>query len=230
MVASLRETISIGKSKIDSQKIEPQNSANKTTSADSKYSDDPDLLIREYFVYSAPQQRVQLRKAIASNLKSFQVIKALRFGQRADIHDAYAATVDLLAEMNDVTPLIEAVESLAAIGKFLGKSSKFLKQPLQASHLVTLDGYWEILIKGIACAYKIPVEQRFKLIQTLVPTSTTSNRRIIKSALIDAFLIIAEDLDTEQIKNALSYFLSSTESDSYIRAYTEEALQDLALA
>jgi hypothetical protein len=226
MVASVRETISAEENKIELQKIEPQSSASKTTSADSRYSDDPDLLIREYFIFASPKQRVQLRKAIASDLKSSQsIFRTLKFGQKPDLLDAYSAAIDLLAEIDNITPLTEAVRALAEADKLLEKSNKFLKQPLQAPQFTALDGYWEILIKGIACAYKISVEERFKLIQSLV---TSSNRRLVKSTVIDAFLTIAEDTDVEPIKEALNRFISNDESDPYIRSYAEEALQDLA--
>lgn len=212
MVGPVRGTASI----IDSSGnlVKSGSTAPKTTSVDSYYID-PDLLIREYFL-SSSTQRAKSRKRIARSVSSLKsVLAVLSWGISGKASDAYDGAVDLLAEVDNVDLLIATSKYLEATSELSGNSSK--------SHF--LESLWEILIKAIACAYQIPVEQRFKLILNLI---TVSNRRIFKATIIDALTIIADEMNTESIRNLIGRFASIYEADQYIRNYAQEALQDIS--
>lgn len=93
------------------------------------------------------------------------------------------------------------------------------------SKLSSVDDFWEVLIQGIAYAYQIPVEDRFQVISNLFSVSDT---RIFKASIIDALVILADEMDIESIKNLLGQFSSHYEQDIYIRNYAEEALQQIS--
>ncbi|HBL57245.1 MAG TPA: hypothetical protein DDZ80_01320 [Cyanobacteria bacterium UBA8803] len=189
----------------------------KTTSVDSRYSD-PDLLIREYFT-SSSAQRAKLRKLIFQKIKLWQsVLAILAWSIRKEVSDAYDGAVDLLAECTDIYFLQSAAQYLESASLLWGASSSNI------GNWSRLDDSWEVLIKGIACAYQIPAQERFKLILNIVQIS---NRRIIKAAIIDALVILSDEMDAQAIKNVISRFASLHEADYYIRNYAEEALQGL---
>lgn len=189
----------------------------KTTSVDSRYSD-PDLLIREYFL-SSSAQRAKLRKLIFQKIKSWQsVLAILAWSRRKEVSDAYEGAVDLLAECTDIYFLQSAAQYLEATSLLWGSSSSNI------GNWSSLDDFWEVLIKGIACAYKIPAQERFKVILNLFPVS---NRRSMKAAIIDALVILSDEMDSQTIQNSISRFASVHEPDLYIRNYADEALQEL---
>jgi len=214
MLDTIAKTISKTK---ESKELLPQTV--KTTSVDSRYLYiDPDLLIREYFL-SSPPKRVRLRKLIFQNVKSWQSILAiLSWSRRKEVSDAYDGASDLLAECVDISFLKNAVQYLEA-------ASLLISSPMSGSKLSSLDDFWEVLIKGIAYAYQIPVKDRFQVISKLF---SISNTRIFKTAIIDALIILADELDIELIKSSLGQFSSPHEQDLYISNYAEEALQEIS--
>ena len=143
------------------------------------------------------------------------VLAVLSWGISGKASDAYDGAVDLLAEVDNVDLLIATSKYMEAKGELSASSSN--------SNF--LDSLWEILIKAIACAYQIPVEQRFKLILNLI---TVSNRRIFKATIIDALTIVADEMNTEPIRNVIGRFASIYETDQYIRNYAQEALEDIS--
>lgn len=189
----------------------------KTTSVDSRYRD-PDLLIREYF-RSSSAQRAKLRKLIFKKIKSWQsVLAILAWSRRKEVSDAYDGAVDLLAECTDIYLLQNAAQYLESASLLWGASSSNI------GDWSSLDDFWEVLIKGIACTYKTPAQERFQLILNLF---SVSNRRSMKAAIIDALVILSDEIDSQAIQNALSRFASLHEPDLYIRNYADEALQEL---
>jgi hypothetical protein len=194
----------------------------KTTSVDSRYLySDPDSLIREYFL-SSPATRAKLRRLVFQDIKSYQSILAiLSWSRRKEVSDAYDAASDLLAECVDISFLKDAIQYLETVTLLTASSS--------GSKLSDLDDFWEVLIKGIAYAYQIPVKDRFQVLFSLFPISNT---RIFKAAIIDALVILADEMDDEmdieQIKNSLEKFSTPHEQDLYIRHCAEEALQEIS--
>ena len=188
------------------------------SSANSLYLSDPDSLIHRYFLSSLPKQRIHLRKVIASSTKRFRsILKILDFSRQGDVDNAYDAGVDLLAEFDNLSLHDEVYQYLEAIGQLLNSSST-------QKTIERFEDFWEILIKGIACAYKIPAQDRFNLILKI---SQVSQRRIIKAAVIDALVTISDIDDINQIKGILGRYTSDDEPDSYIRSYAKEAVEDL---
>lgn len=193
----------------------------KTTSVDFRYrSSDPDLLIREYFL-SSPAQRAKLRKLVSQNISSWQsVLAILGWSRRKGVSDAYDGASDLLAEctnidfLKDTAQYLEATSLLASSG---------------ANNFSNLEDLWEVLIKGTAYASQIPAKERFKVVLDL---SQISNRRIVKAAIIDALVILADELademDIKLIRSSISHFSFIREPDLYIRNYAKEALQELS--
>ncbi|MBE9226261.1 hypothetical protein IQ264_12590 [Phormidium sp. LEGE 05292] len=215
MVAGIERTTST----INSGKafVNPGIKQGKTASTSSYYSD-PDLLIREYFL-SSPEQRAKSRKVIVKSISSLKsVIAVLKWGINGKARDAYDGAVDLLAEINDINLLTDT-------GKYLAALSELLINSPDNNMLMMLDSLWEIFIKGVGCAYHIPAEQRFRLLFNLIPAS---NRRFFKATVIDAFLLIADEMDTEPIKGAIGRYSSEYEADRYIRNYALEALEELS--
>jgi hypothetical protein len=136
----------------------------KTTSVDSRYLySDPDSLIREYFL-SSPATRAKLRRLVFQDIKSYQSILAiLSWSRRKEVSDAYDAASDLLAECVDISFLKDAIQYLETVTLLTASSS--------GSKLSDLDDFWEVLIKGIAYAYQIPVKDRFQVLFSLFPIS-----------------------------------------------------------
>lgn len=215
MASTGNETVSLTK---ESQNLLPQaGNSLKTTSVDYRYRySDPDLLIREYFL-SSPPRRAKLRKLVFQNIKSWQSILAiLKWSRRKEVSDAYDGASDLLAECTDINLLEGAIQYL--------KSAKLLATSSNPSNLFNFDDFWEVLVKGIAYASQIPAQERFQVILNLFPAS---NRRIFKAAIIDALVILADEMDIEPIRNSISRFSSTHESDLYIRNYAQEALHEI---
>jgi hypothetical protein len=212
MVATIAKTVSKTK---ESKELLLQ--TGKTTSVDSRYLySDPDFLIREYFL-SSPVKRAKLRKLVFQNIKSWlSILAILSWSRRKEISHAYDGASDLLAECADISFLKDAIQYL--------ETASILTSSIN-SKLSSLDDLWEVLIKGIAYAYQIPVEDRYRVISNLF---SASNTRIIKAAIIDALVILADEINIELIKNSLSQFSSPHEQDLYIRNYAEEAIQEIS--
>lgn len=218
MVATIAKTVSKTKESTVSKTKESKElllQTDKTTSVDSRYLySDPDFLIREYFL-SSPVKRAKLRKLVFQNIKSWlSILAILSWSRRKEVSDAYDGASDLLAECADISFLKDAIQYLETASILTSISSQ----------LSSLDDLWEVLIKGIAYAYQIPIEDRYEVISNLF---SVSNTRIIKAAIIDALVILADEIDIELIKNSLSQFSSPNEQDLYIRKYAEEAIQEI---
>ncbi len=167
------------------------------------------ILIDHYF-QSDPSQRKGRTETIAKHITSTNLIlKILKRGTSRKIPEAFDATVMLLAECGNI--IISTLESMPKINN--GIKDIFL-----------LEERWEILIKSIACATHIPAQQRFDAIIKLIPDS---NRRLIKTAIIDALLIMEDEIDSEFIKSQLKHFLSDEEHDNYLKEYAKEAWEDI---
>jgi hypothetical protein len=184
------------------------------------YLSDPDSLIHHYFLSSLPEQRVHLRKKLVDVIThSNSILKILDFSRQGNIKDAYDAGVDLLAEFKTLELHSQTFQYLETISHLVGQSSN-------PKALRLLEDFWEVLIKGISCAYQVSAEERFELVGEM---SIVSQRRLEKTAVIDALVTIADDMDDVQpIKNFLGRYTSKDEPDPYIRGYAQESLEDLA--
>lgn len=188
------------------------------------YVSDPDDLIRHYFVNSSPQKRAHLRTKLAPLIQNYlSILKILGWSRQQDIKDAYDAGVDLLAEFEELNFHRQAYAYLKASEDNLmrGKGEK----EIQRQAVIRLEESWEILVKGISCAYKVSAGDRFELVGKI---SLIGKRRIVKTAIIDAMVTIAEDMeDTKPVKGFLDRYTSAYESDSYVCAYVQDAIEDL---
>jgi hypothetical protein len=183
------------------------------TSSTFAYHSDPDLLIREYF-RSSSTQRAASRKTIIKHIKSFpSVLEILRWGSTSKIHDGYDGAVNLLAETND----IELLKTISQIAENI-----YVPMLQNSSSRNFAENSLEIIIKAIACAYQLDVNQRFRLLN-LIPKT---DRRAVKAAIIDALTLIADEIDANRIKTAIEAF--NSDRDPYIRNYAQEALQDIS--
>ncbi|MBD2492431.1 hypothetical protein [Aulosira sp. FACHB-615] len=219
MVSAVNRTISTS-DHMGVYRLNTENQQTNTTSIDSYYKD-PDLLIRSYFL-STPNKRTKLRKAVVRSFPSWRaVLEVLKWSINGKASDAHDGAVDLLAEIDNINFLIDT-------SKYLETSNELWSNTSNVNQLLKLDSCWEILIKAIACAYKIPAEARFELTLKLSLIRAINTRRILKSTLIDALLLLADEIDTEHIKNAIARFASGYETDQYIRNYAEEAIQELS--
>jgi hypothetical protein len=214
MAVITRETTSIS-----NQKIYDVSGGAKSTSIDA-YIGDPDLLIREYF-HSNLHNRSKSRASIASRITThLSLLEILKSSNQRTVNDnsVYDAAVDLLAEFNNIRLLRESAEYLSYL------SAKYL--PMR-----TLENYWSVLLKGISCAYRIPAQDRQKVIQdkSIFAHLISLNRRSIKSTLIDALSILADQdgVDKDLIKAALLKFSSAEEQDLYVRQWANEALIEI---
>lgn len=189
----------------------------QVSSVNSLYGD-PDLLIKEYF-YSSPEQRAKSRTALAQRLSSSRSMLAiLGWANLATIKDAYDGAVDLLAECQTIQLLIDTSNYLLTSTSFGVRDSH---------HLDLYERSWEILIKGIGCAYRLQPQARFRLLQhislSLLPIL---NRRSIKAVLLDALAILfADEVDKDRVKAYIRSF--EQDRDEYIRNYAKESLAEL---
>ena len=195
------------------------NPKNSNRSENFAYLADPDHMIRRYFLDASLKQRILLRTIIANEAKHYNsILKILDFSRQGDVKDAYDAGVDLLAEFGTLELHDQAFQYLDSISHLVGQSSN-------QKTIRRLEDFWEILTKGVTCAYKVPAHERFELISKI---SMGSQRRLVKTAVIDALVTIADDMeDVQPIKNFIGRYTSEHEPDSYVRDYAQEALEDL---
>ena len=167
------------------------------------------IQIKDYF-QAHPNNRKALAKNVAQYITSIdKVLEVLDLGTSRKIREGFDATVMLLAEC----------------GNIIISTLHHLKKPtLDNQNLLILEEKWEILIKSIACGSIISPQKRFDTIVKLIPDS---NRRLIKTGIIDALLIMEDEIDIESIKSQLDYFLSNSEHDEYVKEYVKEALEDM---
>jgi hypothetical protein len=167
-----------------------------------------DPLIEQYFRYDA-KQRLEFRRKTALRIKSFEsIFLVLDWSLRGDVDDAYDSAVDLLAECEGV--LIGALQYL-----YLEYSAKGVNQ-------LELETKLDVLINGLARAQRLSAESRLKAVGSLM----ASKSRIVKVAIIDAFVLLENKRNKKRIRGFLSWF-ASKETDAYIRQYAEDALEDL---
>jgi hypothetical protein len=164
---------------------------------------DPDLLIREYFRKS-DQQRTESRSHTVHFVRDIRnLIEVL--SQSVKARNGFDGAVNLLAELENPQLFSEFSEAL------------------KTCRMAPPEIWIEIVIKAIACAYKIPTPQRFALLDSFSPVG-----RMIKAGIIDAMLIIADPNDRDTlnlIRDKVASFLS--DHDQYIAHYAQEALDDL---
>ena len=214
----------------------------ESSSIEASYSD-PDLLIREYFL-SSTGQRAITRRRIIQNIKSvLSVLAVASRGALGRYRDSYDGAVNLLSETDNIEILRQA--TYRAIRELYGQSLESSVSP------VFTDNFIEILIKSVACAYKIDHKQRFNLIKQVLPliyeainsptcalgndtlTSVSSHssklpnvrRRLLKTSIIDALSIVADNGIFEAIEKEISNFTFDT--DEYVSNYAAESLAEI---
>ncbi|MCL1470774.1 hypothetical protein [Argonema antarcticum] len=167
-----------------------------------------DPLIKEYFL-TEPSLRAKRRKLTAQHINSIElVLEVLEWSNKRGVQEAYDGAIDLLSECGQI---LLKVANTNARGNFSDDKD-----------VLDLEAKWEVLIKGIACAYKIKPEQRFNTITKLIPQQ---NRRLVKAAIIDALTILQNEISQDKIEIHLAYFASDNESDKYIQKYAKEAME-----
>lgn len=184
----------------------------KTSSVDASYSD-PDLLIREYFL-SSSEQRASSRSVVSQHIKGIKTVFAiLSWGASGKARDGFDGAVNLLAETSDLEVLSSACRAVKTF---------YPRMYANTSTRVFSERFLEILTKAIACAYKIDSDQRLDLLSQIF---RLANNRITAASLIDALMIMSDELNTNTVKGFLEEFTHN--SDKYIRDYALEALQDI---
>lgn len=190
--------------------IKPSSSSTSSVEA---YNSDPDLLIKDYF-QSSSSQRAASRKILIFHIKTLEsVLAILSWGSTGKVHDGYDGAVNLLAEINNIN-LLRYVASVA--------EKVYIPMLQNSSKRNFAENSLEILIKAIACAYQIDAQQRFRLLVNVMPRT---NRRVLNSALIDALILMADEIDLNIVKKAIETFTSN--EDKYICDYAKDALEDL---
>lgn len=165
--------------------------------------------LKDYF-QTHPNNRKALAKNVAQYITSIDtVLEVLDLGTSRKIREGFDSTVMLLAEC----------------GNIIISTLNHLPEPSPDNKdLSVLERKWEILITSIACTSNIPAHKRFDSIIKLIPDS---NRRSVKTAIIDALLIMEDEIDVQAIKSQLEHFLSDSEHDQYVKEYAKEALEDV---
>lgn len=172
--------------------------------------DDRNLLIREYFI-TQPSLRPKLRKFTAKYINSIEtVLEILKWSRKKGVQEAYDSAIDLLSECGSI--LIKLANSDA------------IERSNENHDHIAIEEEWEVLIKGIACACNLSTEQRFNTITQLI---SKQKSRLVKASIIDALLIMQDEIKPDTIKKHLAYFLSDNEADEYIRDYAQEAAQEI---
>lgn len=189
----------------------------KTSSVDAAYSD-PDLLIREYFL-SSSAQRARSRSAIAQHIKEvITVFAILSWGASGKARDGFDGAANLLAEISDLEIFSSACKDIETF---------YAKMCASPSTKVFSERFLEILIKAIACAYKVNAGQRLRLLTQLLDLV---ENRITAASLVDALVIISDELNTNLVRKVLEEFTTPSSGryiDQYICDYALEALQDI---
>jgi hypothetical protein len=168
------------------------------------------FFIEQYFAYS-PEERVKNSGFFDRYVKtSDDVLFVLKCATYRDTREGFDGGVAILAECSEEI-LIEMFHRLRQL---------FIHSPEKAK---IYENYWEILILAIACAKRLSEMQKFQLFQSLFVNNLG---RAVKTSLIDGLRLL--DFDPELIKICLERFLSPREQDDYIRAYAQEAIDDLS--
>lgn len=134
--------------------------------------------------------------------------------------------LDILSQSRCSDGFDNAINLLSRYGDDLIKvvNSGEVDKSSEDRNNTAIEEEWEVLIKGIACAYNLSVEERFDTITRLI---SGQKSRLVKASIIDALLIIQDEIKPDFIKKYLTSFLSSDEVDEYIRDYAQEAIDDI---
>ena len=172
---------------------------------------DPDLLIQEYFI-ARPDDRAALRGFTAKHINSVNaVLEVLNWSRKKGIREAYDSAIALLAERGEILLKVVDNDTISASDT--------------QDDIYAFEEKWEVLIKSIACACHLTTEQKLNTIRKLIPNQT---RRLVKTAIIDALLIMQDEIGGDVIRRELEeYFLSSGELDEYIREYARDAIEEV---
>lgn len=159
----------------------------------------PHQAIGKYFL-SSTEDRNRLRSYIASSTNSVEsILKILEWSVKPDLVEPYDAAVALLSELDDV---------------LLRTNEEFIKQLCCCNDVLALEEKWEVLIRSIAFAESISIEERLYAITKIIPSQS---RRLIKSAIIDAIVSMQDDIGEGLVKVYLAYYSSEAEPDEIIR-------------
>jgi hypothetical protein len=184
--------------------------------------------LSEYFAATA-EERAKLRGAIAQGFNSApDIIEACIWGVEGQGQDCYDGAVNLVAEVRDAEILIEAAYLSANAIKEVVKEAQSLAFFASKMYL-SIETPVEILIKAIACAYRINAKQRFEALEpfSLIDLPSVPNRTV-KTSVIDALEIIFDYADNETRKNIAAELMKITsEQDSYVKSYATQALLGL---
>jgi len=166
-----------------------------------------DLLLQGYFL-AHPSDRPIKCKFIAKHLNSVEgILLVLDWSRKKTVKESYDSAVDLLAECGKI---LFKVISNEVIASWVTKD------------IIAYEEKLEVLIKGIALAHSIPSQERLKAITHFIPSS----RRLIKTAIIDALLLLQDEVNCDILKYHLASFLSNAELDEYVRQYAKDALEE----
>jgi hypothetical protein len=168
---------------------------------------DLSIKIKGYFL-SEPSDRPIQCKLIAKYLNSVKgILLVLDWSRKKTVKEPYDSAVDLLSECGKILLKVISNEEITS---------------LLTRDVIAYEEKLEVLITGIAFAHSIPSQERLEAITNLIPSS----RRSIKAAIIDALLILQDEVNSDILKYHLTRFLSKDELDEYIRQYAKEALEE----
>lgn len=195
---------------------EKKNSEQKSRELLSKNDKSLDSLIQGYFLDSLiqgyfladPSNRPKQCKNIGRYLNSVEgILLVLDWSRKKMIKEPYDSAVDLLARCGKI--LLKVIDNESITDLF-------------TKDIIAYEEKLEVLITGIAFAHSIPPQERLTAITSLIPSS----RRVIKAAIIDALLILDDEVSSDILKYYLAKFLSTDEIDEYIRQYANDALKE----
>jgi hypothetical protein len=169
--------------------------------------DNLDLLIKGYFLADPSDRPIQC-KFVAKYLNSVKaILLVLDWSRKKTVEESYDSAVDLFSECGKI--LLKAINNEAITS-------------LATKDIVAYEEKLEVLIKGIAFAHNIPSQEKLEAITKLIPIS----RRLIKTVIIDALLILQDEVNIDILKNHLASFLSAEELDEYVIQYAKDALEE----
>ncbi|NER01039.1 MAG: hypothetical protein F6K30_30840 [Cyanothece sp. SIO2G6] len=147
------------------------------------------------------------------------IFEILSRGASGNARNGYDGAANLLAEINIVELLNQAIQAAQKVYPSMLQNS---------STRIFAETSLEILIKAIACAYRVDGTERLKLLKSFLPqveAFPSRTRRIINSSIIDALLILEGDADLSQIKIVIGTFIA--DGDQYVADYAREALEEV---
>lgn len=168
------------------------------------------FFIEQYFAHS-PEERVKNSRFSARHVKTLDdILFVLKCATSRDMREGFDGGVAILAECSEEI-LIKTIHRLRRL---------LIHSPEKAK---IYENYWEILILAIACAKRLSEMRKFNLFLSLFVNNLG---RAVKTSLIDGLRLL--NYDPELIKICLERFLYPRERDDYIRAYAQEAIDDLS--